>query len=95
MRERIFAQDVSSCFNCLFSAISLSVVSQYTLPSDTVARSHFVAGDNGRDMIGTRWRKDSLIFLRFSCLFLEKTETGSCEENKFVSDRVDVLDTLF
>uniref|UniRef100_A0A8D0GND7 SUZ domain-containing protein n=1 Tax=Sphenodon punctatus TaxID=8508 RepID=A0A8D0GND7_SPHPU len=28
VREKIFAQDVSSCFNCLFSAISLSAVRQ-------------------------------------------------------------------
>lgn len=32
MRERIFAQDVSSCFNCLFSAIPLPVVRQSCPP---------------------------------------------------------------
>lgn len=32
VRERIFAQDVSSCFNCLFRDISLLVVSRYPTP---------------------------------------------------------------
>uniref|UniRef100_A0A7M4FWY3 SUZ domain-containing protein n=1 Tax=Crocodylus porosus TaxID=8502 RepID=A0A7M4FWY3_CROPO len=32
VRERIFAQDVSSCFNCLFSAVFFSVVRQYPPP---------------------------------------------------------------
>lgn len=32
MRERIFAQDVSSCFHCPFSAIPFLVVRQYSPP---------------------------------------------------------------
>lgn len=36
MRERIFAQDVSSYFNCLFSAIPLPVVRQFCPPATTL-----------------------------------------------------------
>lgn len=39
MRERIFAQDVSSCFNCLFSANTFAASQTVLPPSDMEHRS--------------------------------------------------------
>lgn len=47
MRERIFAQDVSSCFNCLFSAIPLPVVRQPCPPPTQTPQLDLPCGAGG------------------------------------------------
>lgn len=47
MRERIFAQDVSSCFNCLFSAIPLPVVRQSCPPPTRTLQLDLLCGAGG------------------------------------------------
>lgn len=47
MRERIFAQDVSSYFNCLFSAIPLPVVRQFCPPPPTTLQLDLPCGAGG------------------------------------------------
>ena len=47
MRERIFAQDVSSCFNCLFSAIPSPVVRQPCPPPTRTPQLDLPCGAGG------------------------------------------------
>lgn len=47
MRERIFAQDVSSCFNCLFSAIPSPVVRQSCPPPTPTLQQDLPCGAGG------------------------------------------------
>lgn len=56
MRERIFAQDVSSYFNCLFSAIPSPVVRQFCPPATATLQLDlpFGAGDDRESRVAQR-----------------------------------------
>lgn len=54
VRERIFAHDVSSCFNCLFSAVLPSAVRQPHSPDSELAGTEEAGAREQRELQQTR-----------------------------------------
>lgn len=75
VRERIFAHDVSSCFNCLFSAVLPQTVSWQDSGSwsqGQIERQH-TRGVSGRGPGSGKWRKSS----QELCVFLGSDLRGN------------------